>query len=660
MKWSYLLSQTRNASLTALLAAYTGAAFGQGPEEYSVQNPPPQAASADTSVRDALGRIGYIVRLAPAAAHNYSKQFLSDDRFQDYQKGEAVNLVRDFERQYGIEVQSMTSWTSLSFAAFLNDEQLAALRQDKRVLEIVPDQRFELSADTTAVWTDSATTGASPPNALWSKRVTQTTEIKPWGKRAVNEMGAGNARRGLVYVVDVGVGQHEDLNVVEWINTNNPTAYHCGSRPAIACTPAIMPYVVGCYSHATAVAGVIGAKTNGVGVEGVAPTVRIVSVSFTSPNLNTTDGCNRVDLVASKVQAALNWIKADITANPSSDLSVVNISANGSNFAGIIATDIRSLATPAGTYPGAFVVESAGNQFADACGYAYGPTSPSDGIMVIGAINNHGQPVVPLNGAQGFWKSIIEGDTIMAHQAGSNFGNCVEAWAPGDAIFTTMGALNRQRSDTVYNTYAYGSGTSFAAPHVAGLAAYLIQNFALATPALVEQNIRGRFSNLGSRAPTTSAFPPASPSFHDNGTGAQINMPTMNPLGTGVAKNTPYAEFVVGSACMYPKFISSAPAGCKKVDYAVNDLPFQWSGGTYGAAPGMGINNSTFSGGRSSLWLAFDSYGSGAYTCDVTTSYVIGSSVVHSGAKSYYDAGVGFYSPYIYSVACPSANITVP
>lgn len=326
MKQSSNRSSIRALGLSALLAAATGAASappwppGDPPATDGITDRSESASVfADNTVRDAQGRVAYIVRLDAATTRSYSKNFLADERFQSYQKGEAVNLIRAVARQYDIDVQSMTSWTSLSFAAFLDERQLAALREDKRVLEIVPDQRLDLSVDTTAVWTDSASSMAGPPSLLWSGRVTQPTEIKTWGKRAVNEFGAGNASVGLVYVVDAGVGQHEDLNVVEWVNANNPTAYHCGSRAAIACTPAIMPYVVGCYAHATAVAGVIGAKTNGKGVEGIAPNVRLVSVSFTTPNLDSANACNRVDLVASKVQAALNWVKADITAHPSTE-----------------------------------------------------------------------------------------------------------------------------------------------------------------------------------------------------------------------------------------------------------------------------------------------------------------------------------------------------
>jgi hypothetical protein len=675
MKWSYALSQARNACLVALLVAPIGSAFGQETSSYpafysNAASSSSNAIPENRYIRDSLGRFGYIVRLNPSAAQKYSKSFFSDERFQDYQKGEAVNLVKDFERRYGIEVQSMTSWTSLSFAAYLDEKQLAELRDDPRVVDIVPDQRIELSADTTAVWTDSAQTAAAPPNSLWSARVTQSTEVQSWGKRAVNQTTATSNGTSLVYVVDLGVGQHEDLNVVEWVNTNNPSTYHCGSRPGIACTSANLPAMVGCYTHATAVAGIIGAKSNGKGVVGIDPGVRIVSVSFTTPNVNAANACNPQDLVTSKVQAALNWIMADISSHPSTNLSVVNLSQNGTSFAVDLVPDIQKLAKKTDNYPGAFVVESAGNQFLNACQYAYSSTSASDGVMVIGAINNHGQPVVPLNGADGFWKNLIESDGAISHQAGSNYGPCVEAWAPGDAIFTTMGAATKQRSDTVYNTYAYGSGTSFAAPHVAGLAAYLIENFALATPALVEANIRGRFSDLGSRAPTTSSFPPASPNFHDNATGAAINLPTMNPLAAGVTKNTPYAEFVAASKCFYPKF-ATKPSECKAEDIldsqhgtaSIALRPFESINNytSLGIIAGMAPNNSVLGGNATSRWVSFDSYGTDPYSCDVSTAFPGGSgSVVHSGGKYYYDAAAGFYSPYIYSSACPSANVTVP
>ncbi len=50
--------------------------------------------------------------------------------------------------------------------------------------------------------------------------------------------------------------------------------------------------------------------------------------------------------------------------------------------------------------------------------------------MVVGAINDNAEPVTRWNGG-------FENPVINSYELGSNFGPCVEAWAPGKAIYST-------------------------------------------------------------------------------------------------------------------------------------------------------------------------------------------------------------------------------
>jgi hypothetical protein len=700
MEWSDTTVSTLKAAFMALIFAVPGSALRaqeSPPWDEAAMQPDGISAEADGSadelIRDEQGRTAYNVRVDAEAASRYMKNFIPNGKYPDYQKGEIVNLIMAIERQYQFEIYSMTSWTVAGFSAYLTDEQVAELREDPRILEISPDRKVTLSADTTAVWKDSQLTPASPPNGLWSTRFyLPSTEVQSWGKRAVNQTTATSNGTSLVYVVDIGVGAHEDLadNIVERVNpilTNPSTGaiqYDCGSRsvPGLkACDSsegkAMMPYLVGCYTHATAVAGIIGAKSNGKGTIGINPGVKIISVSF-SEKLDATNSCTREpdsSVYASRVYRALDWVKADIATRPSPKLAVVNLSANINDSSNGIGQHLSSLAEPIASYRGAFVSQSAGNNFQNACNYVYRPTSSIDGIMVVGAINNHGQPVVPLNGSPGFWKNLYEGRDFITHEAGSNYGSCVEAWAPGDAILTTMGPIGSQRSDMSYSTYAFGSGTSFAAPHVAGLASYLIETGSLITPRQVEEKMRSDSinANLGSSQPATSAFPPTTSNFH-NMRGGAINLPTLNPLGPGVARNTPYAEFVAASFCVWPKFVlapsaSSCPNwASRKLDYVANSLPFSLPfSGPYRVEPGMIPNNGSLAGSRAApVWFAFDSYGTGNYSCDVTVSRPASTSVIRSGGQYYYVPATSYsqasdsYPPYMYSTACPSASVTIP
>ena len=64
----------------------------------------------------------------------------------------------------------------------------------------------------------------------------------------------------------------------------------------------------------------------------------------------------------------------------------------------------------------------------------------------------------------------------------SNYGSCVDLFAPGVSILSTLPA-----SDTATGLK---SGTSMATPHVAGVAAQFLQTAPVATPKMVTTAIR--------------------------------------------------------------------------------------------------------------------------------------------------------------------------
>jgi serine protease len=61
----------------------------------------------------------------------------------------------------------------------------------------------------------------------------------------------------------------------------------------------------------------------------------------------------------------------------------------------------------------------------------------------------------------------------------SNWGSCVNTFAPGDRIRTP------EHSGSPYNTYARRSGTSHATPFVTGIVAVFLEGHPSATPAQV-------------------------------------------------------------------------------------------------------------------------------------------------------------------------------
>jgi hypothetical protein len=88
----------------------------------------------------------------------------------------------------------------------------------------------------------------------------------------------------------------------------------------------------------------------------------------------------------------------------------------------------------------------------------------------------------------------------------SNWGKCVDVWAPGFQVTSAWSG-----SDTATSVE---SGTSMAAPHVAGAAALYLERFPAATPKQVADAISasattGLLKNLGSGSPNKLLFTPA-------------------------------------------------------------------------------------------------------------------------------------------------------
>jgi hypothetical protein len=509
----------------------------------------------DGLVRDSAGRLAYTVMLYPESASSYPNSLTRGSHFPSYHKVQAVNEVRDIESYYGIHAIRMTSWVALSFTAFLTNEQAQVLARDPRVEKVYPDSiakpSFNSLTDAGAVWNDYTSGGS----------------VSSWGKMAVNPSTTQSAGTAYVYVLDGGVGQHQDLNVVEWVEPTH--TYDCGTRAGAnldPCTVAKLKYMVGCYPHATAVAGIIGGKGiiggRMTGSYGINPGVKIISVEVSDGGLVDNDhncliqGFKQHETTASGISSALDWIYSDTVSKNNPLTSVVNISSNwdpksdSSNDIDLARTAMYTLANPP-RGRGALIVQSAGNNYEDACKYAYNPNGgnvalTTDGIIVVSAVNTHDQPVIPLvslgstcngTGNCGFWKDSAQ----FRRDHGSNYGPCVDMWAPGDGIYTTVPnptTTLQQDSSIIYATYGFGSGTSFSAPEIAGLASLLIEQQTIIRPnggqgaftTGAEAAVRSLLKNLGS---------------HDtcNGTcNTPVMMPTTN---LQVRPATPYGELLI-------------------------------------------------------------------------------------------------------------------
>jgi subtilisin family serine protease len=211
-----------------------------------------------------------------------------------------------------------------------------------------------------------------------------------------------------------------------------------------------------CEGHGTHVAGTIGGNTYGV-----AKSVNLVAVRVLDcAGSGTTDG----------VIAGIEWVTAN-AVKP----AVANMSIEGGIDAALDAAVEASVAS------GVTYAVAAGNDADDACNYSPAATP---GAITVGATN------------------------IADFRADfSNFGSCVDIFAPGMSITS---AFNTSNSAT-----ATEGGTSMASPHVAGAAALLLAANPALTPAEVAADI------TGSAVPMAVHFPAGSPNrlLNVNGTG---------------------------------------------------------------------------------------------------------------------------------------------
>jgi subtilisin family serine protease len=201
-------------------------------------------------------------------------------------------------------------------------------------------------------------------------------------------------------------------------------------------------------SHGTHVAGIIGASLNGAGVAGVAPQATLVPVkSFDASGSAST----------AQVLCGINHV-AGLAAN--GEPMVVNMSFVESGTDSVCddadTTDAVHEAICDLTDTGAIAVAAAGNNS--------GPAEQSmpavfDEVISVSALTDlDGAP----GGLGGCVLIFIFCDDEMAYF--SNYGPSVDVIAPGDPILSTVPG----------GGYAEKSGTSMAAPHVAGVVAAML------------------------------------------------------------------------------------------------------------------------------------------------------------------------------------------
>jgi len=279
--------------------------------------------------------------------------------------------------------------------------------------------------------------------------MTANAQVLPWGIDRVDAdisstlagNGSGAINNVNAYIIDTGIDQaHPDLNVVNHVNF----------------TPAPLLGVIGggggnkdCNGHGTHVAGTVAARDNASDVVGAAPGMKLTGVKVLD--------CAGSGATSTVIKG-VDWV----TANAQRP-AVANMSLGGGVSTALDDAVRRSAAS------GVVYALAAGNSGANACNSspARAGAGTNNGIITTAATDQNNQEA-----------------------SFSNFGQCVDIWAPGVNILST-----RLGGGTTTL-----SGTSMASPHVAGVAALLFSTNGTLTPSLLEGELKSDAVGTGTNS----------------------------------------------------------------------------------------------------------------------------------------------------------------
>ena len=284
-----------------------------------------------------------------------------------------------------------------------------------------------------------------------------TAQVLPWGIDRVDAdesstqagNGSGTISNVNAYIIDTGIDAgNADLNVTQTVNFANGPSTDCNG-------------------HGTHVAGTVAAKDNTADVVGVAPGAPLTGVKVLGDDAS---GCNKFGST-SVIIKGVDWVTAN-AATP----AVANMSI------GVPPSRALDDAVRNSAASGVFYSIAAGNAAESACNW-----SPARAGLAKRDTNGDG--VVDYNDSNGIITTAAT-DITDAEASFSNYGKCVDIWAPGVKVRSTLlggGITNK-------------SGTSMSAPHVAGGGALYLSANAGSTPTAIERALKAAAVNPGTKS----------------------------------------------------------------------------------------------------------------------------------------------------------------
>lgn len=269
-----------------------------------------------------------------------------------------------------------------------------------------------------------------------------------------------------IFMLDTGVdGTNPDFKVL-----GNPSSDRFGER-------------FGTFSNVDGEGGSHGTRTAALaaGLQyGVAKGATIHPI-YTSGSINNKGG--------DQILARLDWV-LDRVVNYGYTPAVLNMSFNiprpvlnslNVNVEATITQRVRDLINA-----GVVVTVSAGNQNGNNPGGYWPSVIPE--VILVGGVDENGNRWVRDSSDPDYAKICV----VSPFDCGSNYGSLIDIWAPAKYI---RSAVKKTNNDTAAPRVR--SGTSFAAPMVAGLAALYLEQNPFANPAQVLAALQANAANLG-------------------------------------------------------------------------------------------------------------------------------------------------------------------
>jgi subtilisin len=351
----------------------------------------------------------------------------------------AAGETESLERTVGFAARLRYTSALRGFAARLSTQEVKQIEDDPEVALVAPDTKLQ------ALGTVPRLTG----------------ETLPSGVGRIGAAPAGTAHEASstsVAVLDTGVQlNHADLNVEDGINCNglgHPQDFN---------------------GHGTMIAGVIAAKNNGGGIVGVAPGTKVYAVKVLNGNGNGFD---------SQVICGIDWVTAHAAAL---NIRVANLSLGGPGPGGPCEADPLHLAICTSTAAGVLYTVAAGNDARDFAAIPLEVPAAYPEVMTVTAMSDSDGAA----GGTGAPPACVPGEHDDFIATFSNF-----ATTEADTAHTIAAPGVCILSTSRLSGYGVETGSSFAAPHVAGVAALCLGENGAAgpcaglTPAQIVQKLR--------------------------------------------------------------------------------------------------------------------------------------------------------------------------